>query len=141
VTDYGKLADKLKGVGPSNGTGQKTDLVAIYECVKLHVESEIEKANEELIKRRLPTIERLLVPSFHGRLCLTIGSELLCTVDLHEPKAQITAVISGPPNRCEISRKEFPLTQAPASARSAARYGPRQIAVEIVSGLLVGRFS
>ena len=147
MTDYGKLAERLKGMGSPNAhakessTDQRIGLAAIYESVKLHVHSEIDKANEELIKRGLPMIERVFLPSYQGRLCLTVGSELLCKVDLHEGKGQITAIITGPPNGYEISRKEFPLTQTPSAAKSAAGYGPRQIAVEIVSGLMMGSFS
>lgn len=155
MTDYDKLAERLKGMASTNGratdssNGPGINLSAIYEIVKLHVDSEIEKANEELCKRRLPTLQRVFLPSYHGRLCLTIGSDLLCTVDLHEAKGRIIAIISGPPNGYEISRKEFPLT-SPRPVRaisgengvnSTSQYGPRQIAVEIVSGLLLGSFS
>ena len=42
------------------------------------------------------------------------------------------AVISGPPNALEISRKEFLLFEG---------RDPEEIAVEIVSGLLMGEFS
>jgi hypothetical protein len=57
---------------------------------------------------------------------------LLCTADLQEAKGQITAVITGPPNAQEISRKEF---------RLGGDCIPEQIAVEIISGLLGGEFS
>jgi len=40
-------------------------------------------------------------------------------------------VITGPPNQQEISRKDFALNE----------YRSEQIAVEIVSGLLMGEFS
>jgi hypothetical protein len=100
--------------------------------VKLHVNTEIEKANVEMRKRKLDTIERIYMPSHRGKLCLTFGSGLLCTVDLQEGKRQIAAVISGPPNAMEISRKEFPLIEG---------CNPERIAVEIVSGLIMGEFS
>jgi hypothetical protein len=107
------------------------DLADVYERVKLHVMNEIEKANVEMRKRKLDTIERVFLPSYHGKLCLTSGSELLCTVELQEAKRQITAVITGPPNHQEIARKDFALNE----------YHPEQIAVAIVSGLLMGEFS
>jgi hypothetical protein len=107
------------------------DATQIYDRVKVLVSYEIEKANAELHKRRLATVERLFLPSYQGRLCLSFGS-LLCTADLQEAKGQITAVITGPPNAQELSRKEF---------RLGGDCVPEQIAVEIVSGLLAGEFS
>lgn len=136
--DYGKLAQKLSNqrlhaqsvqdAGAQRGTG----LADVYEHVKVHVISEIEKANVEMRKRKLNTIERVFLPSYHGKLCLTVGSVLLCTVELQEAKELIAAVLSGPPNAMEISRKEFLLYEG---------CDPEQIAVEIVSGLLMGEFS
>jgi len=138
VTDYGELAQKLSNrrslaQSPQEmGTERGPGLADVYERVKLHVNNEIEKANVEMRKRKLNTIERIFMPSFRGKLCLTFGSELLCTVDLQEAKRQITAVISGPPHALEISRKEFLLIEG---------CDPEWIAVEIVSGLLMGEFS
>jgi hypothetical protein len=136
--DYSKLAQKLSNQRSDAqsiqhaGVVRGTSLADVYEHVKLHVMSEIEKANVEMRKRKLNTIERVFLPSFHGKLCLTVGSVLLCTVELQETKGQIAAVLSGPPNAQEISRKEFLLTEG---------CDPEQIAVEIVSGLLMGEFS
>ena len=136
MTNYGDLADKLSSQRPHARPAQEspadrgTDAVQIYERVKLVVSHEIEKANVELHKRRLAKIERLFLPSYQGRLCLSFGP-LLCTADLQEAKGQITAVILGPPNQQEISRKDFALGER----------RPEQIAVEIVSGLLAGEFS
>jgi len=138
VTDYGELAQKLSNRRSHAQSAQEawaergTGLTDVYERVKLHVNNEIEKANVEMRKRKLNTIERIFMPSFRGKLCLTFGSELLCTVELQEAKGQITAVISGPPNALEISRKEFPLIEG---------CDPERIAVGIVSGLLMGEFS
>lgn len=138
MTNYGELADKLSSqrsharpVQEPSANG-RSGAAQIYERVRVLVSHEIEKANMELRRRRLTTIERLFLPSYQGRLCLTFGSQLLCTVDLHEAKGQIIAVISGPPNAREISRKEFPL---------GGDCVPEQIAEEIVSGLLVGECS
>jgi hypothetical protein len=137
VTDYGELAQKLSNQRSHDQSAQEagaervTDLADVYERVKLDVMKEIEKANEEMRKRNLDTIERIFMPSHRGKLCLTLGSKLLCTVDLQEEKGQITAVIQGPPNHQEISRKDFTLNECSSE----------QIAVDIVSGLLVGEFS
>jgi hypothetical protein len=136
VTDYGELAQKLSDqrsrARPAQepGADRGMDAAAIYERVKVHASNEIEKANVELRKRKLAIIERLFLPSYHGRLCLSFGS-LLCIADLQEAKGNVTAVITGPPNHQEISRKDFALNE----------YRPEQIAVEIVSGLLRGEFS
>ena len=138
VTDYGELAQKLSNQRSRAQSAQDAETergmghAEVYERVKLHVLDEIEKANVEMRKRKLDTIERVLIPSCRGKLCLTYGSRLLCTVELQEAKLQIAAVISGPPNALEISRKEFPIIKG---------CDPEQIAVEIVSGLLMGEFS
>ena len=136
MTDYGDLADKLSDQraharqAQEPGADHRMDPAFIFERVKLHVSHEIEKANAELRRRRLAIVERLFLPSYQGRLCLSFGP-LLSTADLHEAKGQITAVITGPPNQQEISRKDFALNE----------YRSEQIAVEIVSGLLMGEFS
>jgi hypothetical protein len=136
--DYGKLAQKLSNQrsraqsAQEAGAERETGHAEVYERVKLHIMGEIEKANVEMRKRKLNTIERVFLPSFHGKLCLTVGSVLLCTVELQEGKGIIAAVISGPPNALEISRKEFLLFEG---------RDPEEIAVEIVSGLLMGEFS
>jgi hypothetical protein len=149
VADYGQLADKLKGRRSQSQKHSGTDPTAFYESIKACVGVEMEKANAELRKRRMDLIERVFLPSFQGRLCLTFGSDFLCTVDLVEGKGRIAAVITGPPNAREIARKEFLIHErgeADAIARygavkAVAGYGPEQIAVEIVSGLLMREFS
>jgi hypothetical protein len=124
VTDYGELAQKLSNQRSRAQWDREAGVV------KIHAGNEIEKANAELRKRKLGIIERLFLPSYHGKLCLSFGS-LLCTADLQEAKGHVTAVITGPPNHQEISRKDFALNE----------HDPEQIAVAIVSGLLMGEFS
>jgi hypothetical protein len=137
VTNYGEMADKLSSQRSHARQAQKQGAdggmtaLQIYDRVKLLVGYEFEKANVELQKRKLATIERLFLPSYQGRLCLSFGSAFMCTADLHEARGQITAILLGPPNQQEISRKDFALHE----------YRPEQIAVEIVSGLLMGEFS
>ena len=155
MTDYGALADKLKGSGEGVQRGHKrlaghgVDPVAFYESVKAQIEMEVEKANVELRKRDLPVIERIFMPGFLGKLSLTFDTALLCNVDLQEAKGRITAVILGPPNRCEISRKEYlinpaavdPLARAIDKAEKVAiGFSPDRIAAEVVAGLLMGNF-
>ena len=132
MTDYGELAQKLSNQRSHAQSAQEAgaERGTDFERVKVHASNEIEKANVELRKRKLAIIERLFLPSYHGRLCLSFGS-LLCTAELQEAKGHVTAVITGPPNQQEISRKDFTLNQ----------HSPEQIAVEIVSGLLMGEFS
>jgi hypothetical protein len=155
VTDYGKLADKLKSMRTPARPSQaesgdpRMDPAAFYEMVKAHIVQEMEKANVELRKRKLGVIDRIFLPSFEGKLCLTYGSELLCTVDVQPERERITAVITGPPNAMELSKKEFlinevSIAQRPASTggvKIAAGYSPRRIAGEIVSGLMMREFA
>lgn len=153
MADYSALAEKLRGDGrASELEGRKAgiDLAAFYRNVKDLIGSEAEKANIELRKRELPLIERIFIPSFQGKLSMTFGTALLCCVDLNEEKQKISAVLFGPPNRCEISRKEFFLS-APSTDWSAAPGGvavktavghsPEGIAADIVSGIIMGEFS
>lgn len=135
MTNYGKLAEKLRmrqeQERQEQERGERRSVAAqFYERVKIHVDQEIEKANAELQQRKLASIERLFLPSYRGKLCLSFGSELMCTVDLHARKGQITAILSGPPNAQEISRKEFVLGD----------YRPEQVAIEVVSGIMLGEF-
>jgi len=155
VVDYGRLADKakaqLQGGRPVNGPPQ-VHPADLYERVKVHVLEEVIKANAELSKRGLDVIERVLSPSYTGRLCLSFGTSLLCQVD-YTPRpdgCRIVAILSGPPNGAEISRKEFfAIHQSPERERLerlgaipwATGLSPQRIAVHIVSGLLSGEFA
>ena len=156
MTDYGVLADRLSGSAQAGSPARKRlarngiDPAAFYESVKVHVEEEVRKANEELRKRGLATIERIFIPGFLGRLSLTFGTTLLCSVELNEPKGRVRAMIFGPPNRSEIARKDFYLIQEAAdlqgspfdeTRKAAVGYSPQRIAAEIVSGLLTGDFA
>lgn len=125
-----------------------TDPSEFYESVKAHMEEEIDKANVELRKRGLSPIERVFIPGFLGRLCLTFGTALLLSVELEYTKGRIRAVLFGPPNRSEISRKEYsvnapaPRSQAQSSNEfENVAYGPDKIAADIVAGLLMGKLA
>ncbi len=151
MTDYGALADKLnsleKAVKPAHEclVEHGTAPVAFYERVKAQIDGQVEKANAELHKRRLPTIERVFVPSFYGKLCLTFGTEMLCHVDLQETTGRIVMMISGPPHGLEITRKEYRLSQEATGVQAfpndtaasvTTGYDPARLAAEIVSELL-----
>jgi hypothetical protein len=84
-------------------------------------------------------------------LFLTLGSEALCRVQLevHKGRGTIKASISGPPNGFERSRREYALgpsdqeydpdePASPVAPVFGAR--PEQIAEEIVTAILVGKF-
>jgi hypothetical protein len=156
VNDYGVLADRLSDSVQAGMPARKRlarngiDPAAFYESVKVHVEEEVRKANDELRKRGLETIERIFIPGFLGRLSLTFGTGLLCTVELHEAKGRIRAVIFGPPNRDEIARKDYLLNSEAVdfedssidkADKVAVGYSPHKIAAEIVSGLIMGEFA
>ncbi len=156
MINYGVLADRINGLVQAGIPARKRlarngiDPAAFYESVKAHVEEEAEKANAELRKRGLSTIERIFIPSFLGKLSLTFGTALLCTVELNGSKGRVRAVIFGPPNRDEISRKDFflipealALQYSPTDEpqKAAVGYSPDRIAAEIVSGLLTGKFA
>ena len=138
MTNYKQLADKLiqrrthARHEQATAAAREMDAAQVYERIKLLVGKEIDKANAELRRRKLATVERVFLPCCLGRLCLTFGMELFCTVYLEEAKGQIRAVIVGPPNSAEISRKEFMID---------GDMSPEQITAEIVSGLLMGEFA
>ena len=138
MTNYKQLADKLiqrrthARHEQATAAAREMDAAQVYERIKLLVGNEIAKANTELRRRKLATVERVFMPCCQGRLCLTYGLDLFCTVDVQEGKSQITAVISGPPNATEISRKAFKMD---------GDVNPEEITAEIVSGLLMGEFA
>ena len=156
MTNYGVFADRLSDSVQAGSSARKRlarngiDPAAFYESVKAHVEQEVGKANEELRKRGLSTIERIFIPGFLGRLSLTFGTALLCSVELNESKGRVRAVIFGPPNRDEIARKDFFLIPEAAALqnspfdeaqKAAVGYSPKQIAAEIVCALMMREFA
>jgi hypothetical protein len=151
VNDYGTLAEKLRTSGEEQNklnrdlANHEFDSGAFFESVKAHITEEIERANIELHKRGLTGIQRVLVPCYLGRLCLTFGTILLCCVEFDSSKERMAAVILGPPNRNQISRKEYSLSRGFAmqetslgqgSRLDAAKIGPAAVAEEIVSEIL-----
>ena len=70
MTTYSALADKLEGlrnaVKPDNkwSTRKAIDLNTFFESVKEQIDTEIQKANIELVRRRLDIIERVFVPCY-----------------------------------------------------------------------------
>ena len=87
------------------------------------------------------------MPGFEGVIFLSFGVGYLCRVELDaQPKvSRIKAIISGPPNRQEISRKEFFVRPGAFAARVAhaemapmrfAGPTPQQVAQEIIEGIV-----
>jgi hypothetical protein len=159
VVDYAKLAEKAKALqDASRGLdgrpdGQEQDPTAFFNKVKNHLVAEMYKANQELGKRGLSTLDRSFSPSFSGRFCFTFGLSLLCGVELDARYGQrcIKATISGPPNAREIGRRVYMFHRAGQQPQSYTEdetagvivrgLGPEEIAVDIISCILSGEFS
>jgi len=159
VVDYAKLADKARAIQEAAKTGgprggrMEYDPATFYQTVKAHLVAEINKANPELSKRGVPTLDRSFLPSFSGKFCFTFGMSLFCSVELdaQPERHRIKAVISGPPNGKEVGRREYLFNRGssePQSFRAEEGVGtivtglmPEEIAVDIVSSILSGEFS
>ena len=159
MVDYAKLADIAKANqdvarrAAARPETQQYDPGVFYQNVRSHLTAEINKANPELTKRGVPTLDRSFLPSFSGRYCFTFGFSLLCSVELdtHPELCRIKAIISGPPNGNEIGRREYLFNRGPEeqqSFRSEEGVGvivtglnAEEIAVDIVSSILSGEFS
>jgi hypothetical protein len=158
MTDYAKLADiaKLKTIEDRTAVEKHKELRAasctFFEGVKAHLADEMKKANLELRKKKAPTFDRIHLPSFDGEIFLTYGTDSLCRVGrgIMKGGCRITAVISGPPNGYEISRREYRckqeetcrivLTIDEAEGRTTA-FSPDEVAADIIAGILVGKFN
>lgn len=159
MVDYAKLAEKARALqDAANGRdcrpgAKEHDPVAFFDGVKSHLVAEIHKANLELGKRGVATLDRSFSPSFSGRFCFTFGTSLLCCVELGAKTGQprIRAIISGPPTGGEIGRREYVFNQGtpePASFRADESAGvivtglnPEDTAIDIISSILSGEFS
>jgi hypothetical protein len=159
VVDYAKLAEKAKALkDAADSTAgrpevKKQNPVIFFDSVKSHLVAEMQKANMELARRGLATLDRSFSPSFSGRFCFTFGMSLFCSVELEEKVGgpQIKAVISGPPNGLEIGRREYHFNrgkQEQQSFRADENAGmivtglnPEETAVDIISSILTGEFS
>ncbi|HTW61018.1 MAG TPA: hypothetical protein VMD55_04370 [Terracidiphilus sp.] len=159
MVDYAKLAEKAKALqdaakGPNGRLeAQEQDPTAFFGKVKSHLVAEMYKANLELGKRGLSTLDRSFSPSFSGRFCFTFGVSLLCGVELDTRLGQrcIKATVSGPPNAREIGRRVYLFNRASQQPQSFMEdetagvivrgLGPEEIAVDIISSVLSGEFS
>ena len=126
------------------------DPCSFFEKVKVHIVVEMNKANVELRKRGAATFDRNHLPGFSDEIFLTYGTDSLCRIGLGviAGGCRVTAIISGPPNGFEISRKEFLCNQdvscrepLPALAKELPEgMCPEEIAVDVISGVLRGGF-
>jgi hypothetical protein len=157
MSDYTKLADiaKLNEIVDKSVVEKHKELRAdpctFLDKVKTRLMEEMNKANVELRKKKAPTFDRIHLPSFDEEVLLTYGTSSLCRVGLGimSGGCRITAVISGPPNGYEISRREYRCKQEgscrevlavdEAHSRTIA-FSPEEVAADIISGVLVGKF-
>ena len=157
MVNYAKLADKAKMIQIADKLEAerhkqlRTDPCVFFDKVKAHIVEEMNKANVELRKRGAQVIGRNHLPGFDQDIFLTYGTDSLCRVGLGimREECRVTAVISGPPNGYEISRKEYLCSKVancqeilPAGEEGLPPEGscPEEIAVDIISGILRGGF-
>jgi hypothetical protein len=155
MVNYAKLAEKAKMIQIADKLEAerhkqlREDPCIFFDKVKAHIVEEMNKANVELRKRGAATFDRNYLPGFSEELFLTYGTDSLCRVGLGilGGGCRVTAVISGPPNGYEISRKEYLCNQdkacqevLPAVEEGMPPEGscPEEIAVDIISGILRG---
>ena len=157
MVNYVKLAGKAKEIQDAEKLAVerhrelRADPCAFFERVKAHIVEEMNKANVELRKKRAAVIGRNHLPGFDDEIFLTIGTDSLCRVGLGimGGGCRVTAIISGPPNGYELSRREYLCIQEASCSEVLHLVGaelttvvacPDEIAVDIISGILVGKF-
>ncbi len=158
MSDYARLADiaKLKEIVDQSTFGSQRKAAeepcTLVKSVRKYLTQEMNKANVELLKKRAPTFDQIQVPSFGEEILLTYGTNELCRVSLGITGrgCRITAVISGPPNGYEISRREYLCKHELACSEVLATdetrlktfaFGPEEVASDIIGSVIVGRFS
>lgn len=157
MVNYGDLAIKAKAkqeaakLADERQTEPRRNPTAFFEEVEARIDEEMSVANVELHRRGMGTVGRNRLPSFGDKICLTYGLSNLCSVelDLKGGKCRIKAIISGPPNGYEISRKEYLFDheakhlntlQAEEPGLLVAGYSAHEIAVDVLSCLIMGQF-
>lgn len=158
MVDYEKLAELAKKMKDASTSSEdmhsklEADTHLFFQKVTAHIGEEMKKANIELQKRKIGVITRNYLPNFEDVVFLSIGTELLCKVelDVNAEVPRINAIIIGPPHRDEIARKQYilgeeasgPGTPKVAGARSfTVGASPQEIAQDIITGIVIGRFS
>jgi hypothetical protein len=155
--DYALLADRAKVKQASDKVAAdkhkqlRANPCVFFDRVKAHLVEEMNKVNVELRKRKAAVLGRNHLPGFDNEFFLTYGTDTLCRAGLGTSggECRITAVISGPPNGYEISRREYVCVQeescsevlhVPEAERTTVLACPNEIAADIISGILAGKF-
>jgi hypothetical protein len=157
VLDYARLAETAKEKQEANRAASerhqqlRADPCVFFDSVKTHLVGEMTKANAELRKKGAAVLGRNHLPGFDDEVFLTYGTDALCRVGLGimGGGCRVTAVLSGPPNGYEISRREYLCVQAEncsevlhvgGAESSTVVACPNEIAADIISGILAGKF-
>jgi hypothetical protein len=157
MANYENLADRAKVVQDADRLVTikhqqlRADPCSFFARVRTHLIEEMNKANMELRKRNAALLSRNHLPGFENEVFLTFGTDSLCRVGLGIMRGmcRVTAVISGPPNGYELSRREYRCEQDANCKEtiSTRKEGepyipsrPDEIAEDIISGFILGRF-
>jgi hypothetical protein len=157
MVDYEKLAAQARATRDAASSASRkaedsaVDPKVYFKQVASYLNEEMNKANVELKKRGVDTISRNHLPSFEGVIFLLSGIGYMCRVELdaQPQKSRIKAILSGPPNGYELSRKEFFFGQeasppgSPFAEMAPTRFfgpTPQEVAQEIVAGIVIGTF-
>jgi hypothetical protein len=157
VANYAKLANKAKiaqeaeRLAAARNRELKTDPCGFFVRVRKCISEEMSKANVELRKRHAAVFDLNHLPGFEEEIFLTYGTDSLCRVGLGfmAGRCLITAIICGPPNGYETSRKEFNCSQKAqcpdkihgvGAALPFFGYTAREIAEDIISSVLFRAF-
>jgi hypothetical protein len=157
MVDYEKLAAQAKAAQDAAALASRkekesaVDPRVFFQRVTAEINEEMNKANAELLKRGMDAISRNHLPNFDGIVFLVFGAGFMCRVELEVQLrvSRIKAIICGPPNGNEVSRKEFFFGQevsasdSPNAERGGLRIvgpSPQEIAQDIIAGIVVGTF-
>jgi hypothetical protein len=159
LIDYAKLADRARAKQDADNLATqrhkelRADRCSFFERVKVHLLEEMNKANVELRKRKAAIFDQYQLPGFADEVFITYGTDSLCRVGLGilGGGCRITAIISGPPNGYEISRKEYVCNEQPVECKEVPPAGedpspaipscPDAIAADVIEGILIGKFA
>ena len=157
MVDYEKLAIQARAAQDAASFASRKaqesalDPKVFFQRLTTHLNEEMNKANVELLKRGFEPISRNHLPNFDGIVFLVFGVGFMCRVELEaQPRvSRIKAIICGPPNGQELSRREFLFGQeafpssSPIAETGASRIAgltPQEIAQEITAGIVIGTF-
>ena len=158
MVDYARLAEIAKAKLDADNLQEKRqkesgkESIVFFRRVQEHVFAEMNKANAELHKQGADTIARNNLPHFDKDIFLTYGTHLLCQVKLEVQAARygISAVIFGPPNRCQVSCKKYSFSCKTSNLRlidaedeeyPTVETQPEEIAEDIIASIIVGKFN